>query len=242
MNAESALSVVVLPEPVPPLTRTLQRARTASASRSRSGAGQVPLSTSSSEPKPRGRKRRIVRTDPSSASGGDHDVHPRAVRQARVAERLGLVDAAPERREDALDRVPQLVLAGEAHAGRLDPAAPLDPDRPGSVDHDLVDSGIGEQRLERAEARRALGDAGDEPRAGVLVEQPGLAIDERADALLQLAVRAVTPGLAEQPLAQRARRARRARRRGASRRERSSCPFKGAASRDSPPAPSMRSR
>ena len=88
--------------------------------------------------------------------------------------------------------------------GRLDPAGALDPDLPGPVDHHLVDRGVGEQRLERTEARRALGDARDELRAGVLVEHARLAIDERADALVQLAVRTVAPGLGEQALAQRA--------------------------------------
>ena len=46
-----------------------------------------------------------------------HHVHARAVGQARVAERLGLVRAPPERRQDPLDRVPQLGLAREADVG-----------------------------------------------------------------------------------------------------------------------------
>ena len=53
-----------------------------------------------------------------------HDVDPRAVGQAGVAQRLGLVDAAAERREDALDRV-RAARASEANAdvGGLEPAA-----------------------------------------------------------------------------------------------------------------------
>ena len=57
-NDDSALSVVVLPEPVPPLTRMFRRARTARASRSRSGGSHVPASTRSSALNPRARKRR----------------------------------------------------------------------------------------------------------------------------------------------------------------------------------------
>ena len=68
-NDDSALSVVVLPEPVPPLTRMLRRARTARASRSRSGGSHVPAATRSSALIPRARKRRTVRIGPSSASG-----------------------------------------------------------------------------------------------------------------------------------------------------------------------------
>src|SRR4051794_9860228 len=70
MNEDSALSSVVLPEPVPPQTSRLQRRRTARASSSASGAVSVPFATSSSGVKPRRRKRRMVRTAPSSASGG----------------------------------------------------------------------------------------------------------------------------------------------------------------------------
>ena len=95
----------------------------------------------------------------------DDDVHPRAVGQARVAQRLGLVDAPPERREDPLDRVAQVGLAVEAHAGRLDPAAALDPHLARPVDHHLVDGGIAEQRLQRPEPERALRDARHEPAA-----------------------------------------------------------------------------
>ncbi len=70
MNEDSAFSVVVLPDPVPPLTRTFSRARTAAASSSRSGADHVPTATRSSGVKPARRKRRIVSTGPSTASGG----------------------------------------------------------------------------------------------------------------------------------------------------------------------------
>ena len=61
----------------------------------------------------------------------DHDVHARAVGQPCVAQRLGLVDAPPERRQDALDRVAQVALAREPHRRALEPAAALDPHRLG---------------------------------------------------------------------------------------------------------------
>ena len=67
---ESAFSVVVLPEPVPPLTSTDARAATQSASSSASSAGSVPPATSSRSEKPCRRKRRTVRHGPDSDSGG----------------------------------------------------------------------------------------------------------------------------------------------------------------------------
>ena len=70
MNPPRALSVVVLPEPVPPQTRMLQRLRTAPARNSSRGVVSVPAATSSSPVKPRRRKRRIVSAGPSTASGG----------------------------------------------------------------------------------------------------------------------------------------------------------------------------
>ena len=71
MNDDSALSVVVLPEPVPPQTSIVARARTARARKSSSGRRRASRSpTRSSGVKPRRRKRRIVSAGPSSASGG----------------------------------------------------------------------------------------------------------------------------------------------------------------------------
>jgi len=204
MNDVSALSVVVFPDPVPPLMSTLQRARTAReqvAQRRRPrpvvdkvvGAEPAPAKAADREHRAVERKRR------------DDHVHARAVGQPRVAQRLGLVDAASERREDALDCMAQVGFAVEARGGRLDAALALHPDLLGPVDHDLVDGRVGQQRLERTEPEGALRHPGDEMRAGVVVEQPRLAIDERADALVHVtAVAAAAGRLAEQPVAQRA--------------------------------------
>ena len=116
MKLESTLSVVVLPEPVPPQIRIVQRARTARARKSASGAVSVPLAIRSSALKPRRRKRRIVSTGPSSASGGITTFTREPSGRRASHERLRLVDAAPQRREDPLDRVAQLGLDAEARA------------------------------------------------------------------------------------------------------------------------------
>ncbi len=128
----------------------------------------------------------------------DHDVHARAVGQPRVAQRLGLVDPAAERREDALDRVAQLGLGAEAHRRGLEPAAALDPHRRRPAHHDLVDGGVAQQRLERAEPERPLGDPAGELGPRARVEHRRLAIHERADAVGQLAL----AGIEQQALAQ----------------------------------------
>ena len=70
MKADRALSSVVLPEPVPPLTRMLRRAATAAASSSWSSSVSVPSSTSSVGPGRAAEKRRIDSEGPSTASGG----------------------------------------------------------------------------------------------------------------------------------------------------------------------------
>ena len=131
----------------------------------------------------------------------DHDVDPRAVRQPRVAQRLGLVDAAPEGREDPLDGMAHVGVGGEADVGALQAPGALDPHRPRAVDHDLVDGRVAEQGLERPEPERALGHTRDELVARAGVQQCRLAVDERADARVQ--VGAVGRGLGDQPLAQR---------------------------------------
>ena len=70
MAPDSAPSVVVLPEPVPPETRIVAFAVTHSARNSASPGVTVPPATRSRSENPRLRKRRIVRQGPSSDSGG----------------------------------------------------------------------------------------------------------------------------------------------------------------------------
>jgi hypothetical protein len=164
----------------------LSRAPTARARTSRSGAVQLPDELV-------GRQRAAAKAadrehGPVQGERRDDHIHPRAVGQARVAERLGLVDAPPERGEDALDRVAQLGLGGEGDVGRLQAPRPLDPHGPRAVDHHLLDRRVAQERLERPEPEGALGDQRDEMRAGRLVEQAGLAVDGVAYAAVQIGV------------------------------------------------------
>ena len=202
MKDESALSSVVLPEPVPPQTSRLQRRRTARASSSASGAVSVPLATRSSGVKPRRRKRRIVSTGPSSASGGITTFTREP--SGRRASHSG---SASSTRRPSGARMRSIAwrsspVAGEADVGGLEPSAPLDPGGRRPAHQHLVDLGVRQQRLERAEPERALGDAGDERGARTLVEHRRLAVDERADPLLRVLGRAGVDGPREHPLAE----------------------------------------
>ena len=67
---DNAFRVVVLPEPVPPLTSSEARAVTHSARNSPTAAGIVPPATRSRSEKPSRRKRLTVRHGPESDSGG----------------------------------------------------------------------------------------------------------------------------------------------------------------------------
>ena len=149
---DRALSVVVFPEPVPPLTSIDARAATHTRQELGQRAGSVPFATRSSQREALAPEAPDRQAGPRQRQRRDHHVHARAVRQPRVAQRRGLVDPPPERREDPLDRVQQLGLAGE-----LDAAARSSRPRrstytaPRPVDHHLVHRRVGEQRLERAE-------------------------------------------------------------------------------------------
>ena len=132
-----------------------------------------------------------------------HDVHARAIGQPGVAQRLGLVGAAPERRQDPLDRVAQLGLAAEPHVGLREAPAALDPHRLGPADEQLVDRRVAQQRLQRPEPDRPLGHPRGERLARRGVEHARLALDERADPRGGVVAGARLAGAVDQPVAQR---------------------------------------
>ncbi len=103
-----------------------------------------------------------------------------AARRTRVAQRLGLVRAPAQRREDPLDRVAQLRLGREAGVGAFQAPGALDPHRRGPVDHDLLDLGVAQQRLQRPQPERALGHPRDQRLAVGRVEQRRLALHQLA--------------------------------------------------------------
>jgi hypothetical protein len=86
-----------------------------------------------------------------AADSFEHDVQPMTGRQHRVDERLGQVDAASARLEHPLDELLHLGLAQD-HVGQLVPPVARDEHPAGIVDPDLLDLGIVEELLQRAEA------------------------------------------------------------------------------------------
>ena len=70
ISADRALSMVVLPAPVPPETTTFRRTRAASSSRVAIARCIAPPRTRSAMPRPSRRKRRMEMAAPSMASGG----------------------------------------------------------------------------------------------------------------------------------------------------------------------------
>ena len=92
----------------------------------------------------------------------DDRVDARAVRQARVDHRRAVVDAAADRRHDAVDDAQQMpvVLERRRHLG--EDAGALDVHLLVGVDEDVVDVRVAEQRLERAEAEDLVEDVAED--------------------------------------------------------------------------------
>ena len=82
--------------------------------------------------------------------------------EARVHDGRGIVDAAADGRDDALDDHADVGLVLEADVGFHHAAGALDVDVVEAVDHDVADGGILEQRLQRAEAEDLVEDLLDE--------------------------------------------------------------------------------
>ena len=157
MKFDRTLSSVVLPEPVPPEMTMFLRATTQT-SRNSAIAG---LSAPKLDQVARRRacacaNLRIVSAGPVQRQRRDDGVDARAVLQARVDHRRRLVDAAAERRDDALDHAQHRAFAGERQRVPLQPAGALDVDLVEAVDHDLGDAVVGQQLLERPEAERLV--------------------------------------------------------------------------------------
>ena len=161
MNDERTLSSVVLPVPVPPVTRMLSRPSTHRLASSASRGVRVLSRTRSSTVQ--GHLGELADGEGGAVERERRDdgVDPGAVGQAGVDHGRGLVDAAADLADDALDDPPQVVLGQEPGLGGVEPAGPLDVDRPGAVDHDLGDLGVGEEALEGAVAEDVLADLVD---------------------------------------------------------------------------------
>ena len=178
------------PAPVPPATRMLSRPRTHAsrncATRRRHRAeldqvvGLVRVGGELSD-----RERRTV-----DRQRRDHGVHTRAVRQARVDVRRGLVDAAADLADDLVDRAAELLVVVELRAGPVELARPLDVDRVPVVDHDLGHFRVAHERLERPETQDAVADLPDDQQLLLRGERALLLVEELPQALVHQTLRA----------------------------------------------------
>ena len=158
MNEDSTLRVVVLPEPVLPDTMTFSRPFTHAGEELRGALGvgaegdqvvggvRVGGELSDREQRPVDGQRRDDRVDTA------------AVGQAGVDHRAGLVDAASDAGDDLVDGAAQVRLVAEAALDLDEPAAALDVDAVGPVDHDLGEVRVAQERLDRAVAQDVVGD------------------------------------------------------------------------------------
>ncbi len=128
MNDERTLSVVVLPEPVPPETKMFRRASTQALRKSNISGVAVPKRIRSSTVNGEAANFRIVMTGPTSESGGMIALtrEPSVRRASTIG--LRLVDAAADRGDDPIDDPHDMVVVLEDDVRQLQLAGALDVD------------------------------------------------------------------------------------------------------------------
>ena len=163
MNEESTFSVVVLPEPVPPLRKMLRRASTHACRKSNISGDAVPkpIEIFGGEA---GRELADGDDRAHQAEGLDDGVDTRAIGQASIHARAGLIDVAAEGRDDAVDDIEHVLVVAEGDVRALDATGSLDVHLERAVDHDLGDARVGQERLDRPEAGNLVDDALDQTR------------------------------------------------------------------------------
>ena len=190
MNADRALSSVVLPEPVPPEIRTLRREPTTAFSTSAT-CGRHAADLDQAVHADRHARELADREQRAvERQRRDDRVDAAAVGEAGVDHRRGFVDPAADRGDDLLDDPQQVPLVLEADRRRLQHAVALDEDLVVAVDQDVGDGRVLEQRLERAQAEQLVEDVADQLLALGLIERlvllGQLFVDDVADLRLDL--------------------------------------------------------
>ena len=146
--------IVVLPEPVPPVTRNATRAATRRPRRCGAGGGygagghQLVQGERAASWEAQG-QRRAGRGD-----RGQHGVQAYAAGQAGVGVRGGVVQASAGHGGQALGQAAYGGLVGEAYGGQAKALAGVDPHLAGAVDQDVRDVRVAQQRVQRAGAHQ----------------------------------------------------------------------------------------
>ena len=181
------MSVVVLPEPVPPDTNRLRRPSTAARRNSNMSGVAVPNRIRSSTVNGRGRELPDRDDRAHEGQGRDDGVDAGAVGQACIDHRRRLVNAASDRSDDPIDDAHDVVVVLEDDVRELEAAAALDVDLARAVDHDLRDRLVAEQRLQRTETDDLVGDLLEHPDALGAGQGEAFLVDDLAEDLFDLA-------------------------------------------------------
>ncbi len=186
MKPESALSMVVLPEPVPPEMMVVMRAFTAAASTSAIGGRSAPTSTSLLRLNGFLENLRIDTSGPSTPIGRTATLTREP--SCRRASQSGCDSSTrrPTADDDFVDDAQQMLLVLEAHRQRLEHAAALDVDAFMTVDQDVADARVLEQRLERTQAGHFVENFRDEIGEFLRVERQPLDQHVLRDQLLDV--------------------------------------------------------
>ena len=83
-------------------------------------------------------------------------------RKPGIDHRARLVDAAADRADDALDDLHQVAVVAKEDVGQFEPAVALDVDLVETVDEDVGDVLVAQQRFERTEAEELVEDVDDQ--------------------------------------------------------------------------------
>ena len=128
----------------------------------------------------------MVMTGPTRLIGGMTTLtrEPSTRRASTIGDRL--VDAAADRRDDAIDDAHHVLIVLESHVGQLDLAAALDVDLARAVDHDFSDALVAQERLERTKADDLVGDLLEHARALGAGEGEALSVECPTERLLDL--------------------------------------------------------
>ncbi|CRI64972.1 hypothetical protein THIOKS12210017 [Thiocapsa sp. KS1] len=116
----------------------------------------------------------------------DDGIHAGAVRQPSVDHGRGLVDPAPDTRDDTVDDGHEMTVVVEARTRQFQPTVALDIDLARPVDQDVRDRGIGQQTLQRTQTQDLVLDLFDDPLPGLGIERQRLLIHEALARLLDL--------------------------------------------------------
>ena len=187
MNDERTLSIVVLPEPVPPETKTLRRASTHARRKSNISGVEVPKRIRSSVVSGVAANFRMVSTGPTRLIGGMITLTREP--STRRASTIGLDSSTRRPMGEMMRSMMRITCSSFWKVTLVSSILPraLDVDLARAVDHDLGHAVVAQQRLERSEADDLVGDLLEHARALGTRERQALAVERAAESLLDLA-------------------------------------------------------